>query len=230
MSIGLALRCDLSQFQTLSGKGLISALSQAYPDQVAVTSSFGAEAAVLLDLVASVNPSIPVLTVDTGCLFSETREYRDRLVRHLGLWDVRILMPDSDQLAARDPKMSLWWTDPDACCQLRKVEPMEWATKGFKVLIDGRKRYHGESRSDVAFVENDGGRIKAAPIADYDEAMIERAFVERGLPRHPLSLANYRSIGCEPCTSPVAPGEPVRSGRWAGKAKTECGLHKTVGL
>lgn len=221
---------DLEPFQSLSGKDLIAALALAYPDQVAVTSSFGAEAAVLLDLVATVNPALPVLTVDTGCLFAETREYRDRLVRHLGLWDVRILLPDSALLAARDPDKSLWWSDPDACCQLRKVEPMAWATKGFKVLIDGRKRYHGDSRSSIASVEVGGGRIKAAPLADYDEDDIERAFAERGLPRHPLLAANYRSIGCEPCTSPVAPGEPVRSGRWAGMAKTECGLHKSAGM
>jgi len=214
-------------FQGLYDKDLIGALVESYPGQVAVTSSFGAESAVLLDMVAAVDPAIPVLTVDTGCLFAETRTYRDRLVRHLGLSDVRILTPEPDQLAFRDPDKSLWWSDPDACCQLRKVEPMSWATRGFKALIDGRKRIHGDSRSDIAPVSLWGVLIKAAPLAGYGEADIERAFVERNLPRHPLVGAGYRSIGCEPCTSPVALGEPVRSGRWAGKAKTECGIHKS---
>lgn len=221
---------EAAQFEGLTGKELIRALLAAYPGRVAVTSSFGAEAAVLLDMVAQVDPSLPVLTVDTGCLFAETREYRDRLVRHLGLWDVRIIVPEPQPLTRRDPDNSLWWIDPDACCQLRKVEPLAWVSRAFKVLIDGRKRFHGEDRSDMPSVIAWGVKLKAAPLADYGEVDIERTFVERKLPRHPLVAAGYRSIGCEPCTSPVALGEPVRSGRWAGKTKTECGLHKSPWL
>jgi phosphoadenosine phosphosulfate reductase len=213
--------------EALYGKELIAALLEAYPKQVAVSSSFGAEAALLLDMVARVDPSIPVLTVDTGCLFDETRVYRDLLIGHLALTDVRILTPDATQLALRDADNSLWESDPDACCHLRKLEPMNWATKEFKVLIDGRKRFHGASRAEIKTVELWGRLLKAAPLAGFDEAEIERAFLERNLPRHPLSARGYRSIGCEPCTSPVGLGEPVRSGRWAGKAKTECGLHKS---
>jgi phosphoadenosine phosphosulfate reductase len=221
---------EAARFEGLYGKDLIRALISAYPGKVAATSSFGAEAAVLLDLVAQVDPSIPVLTVDTGCLFDETKEYRNRLVRHLGLLDVRIITPEPRQLTSRDPDNSLWWTDADACCQVRKVEPMAWASRDFKVLIDGRKRFHGKDRSDLSAVIVWGVKLKAAPLADYSEDDIERAFEERKLPRHPLVAAGYRSIGCEPCTSPVALGEPVRSGRWAGKAKTECGLHKSPWL
>ncbi|MBF0168883.1 MAG: phosphoadenylyl-sulfate reductase [Alphaproteobacteria bacterium] len=213
--------------EALHGKELIAALLEAYPKQVAVSSSFGAEAAVLLSLVAEVDPRIPVLTVDTGCLFEETRAYRELLIRHLGLTDVRILTPDASQIAFRDPGNELWESDPDACCHLRKLEPMNWATKAFKVLIDGRKRFHGDSRAKMKTVEQWGSILKAAPLAGFDEAEIERAFIQRNLPRHPLSARGYRSIGCEPCTSPVGLGEPVRSGRWAGKAKTECGLHKS---
>lgn len=230
MNAAINIRDEREPFLGLHGTDLIRALAAAYPGKVAAISSFGAEAAVLLDMVAEVDPSLPVLTADTGCLFPETLEYRNRLVRRLGLQDVRILTPEPSQLYCRDPGKDLWWTDPDACCQLRKVEPMAWASRDFKVLIDGRKRFHGDIRAEVETVSSWGVKLKAAPLAAFGPEDIERAFIKRNLPRHPLVAAGYPSIGCEQCTSPVAAGEPVRSGRWAGRAKTECGIHKSPWL
>lgn len=194
-----------------------------FAGRIAVTSSFGAEAAVLLDLVAQVDPATPVIFLDTGALFDETLEYRRGLTARLGLTDVRVVKPAPADLAAAE---DLWRTDADSCCELRKVRPLARALDGFAAVIDGRKRAHGADRAEVATLGADAaGRVKISPLAHWSEAEIEAAFVRRGLPRHPLLAQGYRSIGCWPCTRPVAEGESVRAGRWAGLAKTECGIH-----
>jgi phosphoadenosine phosphosulfate reductase len=211
---------------TLDGRALIAAVAAAYPGRTAVISSFGAEAAVLLDLVAQVDPSLPVFFIDTDELFDETHAYRETLVRHLGLADLRIVRPDPADLAAA---AELWRTDADACCRLRKVLPFERARLGFDLLIDGRKRLHGGTRENLHAIEaGEDGVIKVSPLATWSMERIEAAFEERDLPRHPLVAQGYRSIGCWPCTRPVVPGEPIRAGRWAGSAKSECGLHRLL--
>ncbi|MBX9633719.1 MAG: phosphoadenylyl-sulfate reductase [Magnetospirillum sp.] len=206
----------------LDGKELIAAVARDYAGRIAVTSSFGAESAVLLDLVAQVDPALPVIFLDTGELFDETLEYRDALERKLGLTNIRVVRPtDADRKEAED----LWRTDTDRCCELRKVRPLAKAVAGFDALIDGRKRAHGFDRGELGTVQSVGGVIKISPLANWSEAEIEAHFVARDLPRHPLVAQGYRSIGCWPCTRPTKPGESARSGRWAGSAKSECGIH-----
>lgn len=212
----------VAAFGHLSGKALIEAVLAHYPGKVAVTSSFGAESAVLLDLVAQVDPAVPVIFIDTGELFDETVEYRYQLERRLGLSDLRVVRPtEAERAAAED----LWRTDPDQCCELRKVRPLARAVADFTVLIDGRKRAHGFGREALSSVEPAGGVLKVSPLASWGEEDIQNAFAARNLPRHPLVARGYRSIGCWPCTRATAPGEPARAGRWAGSAKTECGIH-----
>lgn len=207
----------------LEGAALIEGLRRAFPDTLAVTSSFGAEAAVLLDLVAQVDRTIPVIFLDTDALFDETLAYRDRLVRRLGLAEVRLIRPTAGDLIAAD---ELWRSDPDRCCHLRKVIPLARATAGFRVLVDGRKRYHGGDRQAIEVIEGgERGIIKASPLARWSRLQIDAAYVERDLPRHPLEAGGYTSIGCWPCTRPIKSGEGLRAGRWAGSAKTECGIH-----
>lgn len=213
-------------YQTLDGKDLIAVMAtQVFPGRVGVISSFGAESAVLLDLVAQVDPSIPVLFLDTNELFDETLAYRDVLVASLGLTNLQILRPEPAVLAEAE---ELWQTDPDRCCHLRKVIPLEKAASGYAALIDGRKRAHGFERQSLQAIEvtAGGGPIKVSPLWSWTEQQIEDYFRERRLPVHPLTLQGYRSIGCWPCTRPTAPGESPRAGRWAGSAKTECGIHK----
>lgn len=210
----------------LGGKDLIAAMTQqVYSGRIAVTSSFGAESAVLLDLVAQVDPSVPVIFLDTGELFDETLEYRYRLERQLGLTDVRVVRPSSEDLSEAE---DLWRTDHDRCCYLRKVLPLARATEGFAALIDGRKQAHGFERQDLSSIQIVGGVAKISPLANWDEDDVQRAFKQRGLPVHPLVEQGYRSIGCWPCTRPTKPGESARAGRWAGSAKTECGIHTLV--
>jgi phosphoadenosine phosphosulfate reductase len=227
--VPLSLADDLSlRWGALDGRELLEVMiREVFPGRIAVTSSFGAEAAVLLDLVAQVEPATPVLFVDTDALFDETVAYRETLVRRLGLTDVRIARPSLADLAA---SAELWASDPDACCRLRKVLPFERVTRGFAALIDGRKGFHGAGRARLPVISGGvGGVVKISPLARWDEAEVEARFAARNLPLHPLWSQGYRSIGCWPCTRPVQPGEPARAGRWAGAAKTECGIHTFAG-
>ncbi|MEO5375444.1 MAG: phosphoadenylyl-sulfate reductase [Alphaproteobacteria bacterium] len=196
-----------------------------FPGRIALTSSFGAEAAVLLDLVAAVNPATPVVFLDTGALFGETRRYRDQLVERLGLTDLRIVTPSDAAVAVLDPDGTLWRRDPDACCRLRKVAPLRQAMAGFTAWITGRKRFHGFERSALQAIEADGSRIKINPLWDWSAERLAAHAEDRGLPVHPLLEDGYQSIGCLPCTERAAPDEGARAGRWRGQAKTECGIH-----
>ena len=196
-----------------------------FPGRLAVVSSFGTEAAVLLALVAEIDPAVPVIFLDTGKHFEETLDYRDELVAALGLTDVRSVKPDFSALLARDPDGDLWQRSPDACCHLRKVLPLRRALSGFDAWITGRKRYQGAVRWDLPLIEAADGKVKINPLAGWSLERIEAAFEARELPQHPLLADGYLSVGCEPCTQPTAPGTDLRSGRWAGLAKNECGIH-----
>ena len=198
--------------------------------RVGIVSSFGAESAVLLHLVAQVDPATPVLFLDTDKHFPETLAYRDELVAHLGLTDLRILTPDEAELAERDDTGLRWSYDPDGCCELRKVRPLARALAGFDATLTGRKAFQAATRADLPRFEIDtsdaAGRLKINPLIDWNAERIEAYFVEHQLPRHPLVERGFPSIGCAPCTHKVAPGEDPRSGRWKGWDKVECGIHK----
>lgn len=211
----------------LSGLELVEAMIRdAFPGRIALLSSFGIEAAVLLDMVARVDPATPVLFLDTGMLFGQTISYRDRLQADLGLTDIRSIQPDPAALAESDPDNTLWQRNPDACCALRKVEPMQRALDGFDAWFTGRKRFHGGMRTELESFDMDAdGRLKINPLAGWTRDTIDRYFKERELPRHPLADAGFTSVGCYPCTQPASDEKDTRSGRWAGSDKTECGIH-----
>ena len=196
-----------------------------FPGEVALVSSFGADSAVLLDLVAEVDPSIPVLFVDTEKLFGETLRHRDRLVSRLGLTDVRTISPEPLAVAEVDPLGVLWHADADACCRVRKVAPLARAIAPFAAWISGRKRFQAASRAAVPTFEADGARLKINPLATWSAEALAARIAARDLPAHPLVAQGYPSIGCMPCTSRVASGEDARAGRWRGSDKTECGIH-----
>lgn len=197
--------------------------------RVALVSSFGAEAAVLLHLVASVDRATPVLFVDTEKLFGETLRYRDQLVAQLGLSDVRTLTPDPARVAELDAKGILWARDKDLCCQIRKVEPLAAGLQPFAAWISGRKRFQAASRAAIPLVEVDGARLKINPLAAWTPEQLAVYTIENDLPAHPLVADGYPSIGCMPCTDRVRPGEDARAGRWRGSEKTECGIHLGLG-
>ena len=210
----------------LPAADLLSMLhGEVFPGRIALVSSFGAESAVLLHMVARIDRATPVIFLDSGRLFGETLRYRDALIDRLGLCDLRSLSPRAEDLAREDPDHLLFRRDPDRCCALRKVEPLQRALGGFQAWITGRKAYQGGLRRDLPRVEADGTRIKINPLADWDRDDIEDYFLQHDLPRHPLEAEGYLSIGCMPCTDRVALGEDVRAGRWRGVAKSECGIH-----
>ncbi len=199
---------------------------------VAVVSSFGAESAALLHLVASVDPALPVLFLDTGKHFPETLVYRDQLAEFLGLKDLRTLRPDATLLAKKDETGLRWSYDPDGCCEIRKVLPLEAALAPFDASITGRKAFQATTRAALPRFELGGarenGRIKVNPLANWSKADLDAYFAAHDLPRHPLEAEGYPSIGCAPCTSMALPDEDPRAGRWRGWDKTECGIHTPV--
>jgi phosphoadenosine phosphosulfate reductase len=205
------------------GGDLLAAMAAEFPGRLGIISSFGIESAVLLDLAAGVDPSLPVIFLDSGELFDETHDYRRLLVERLGLTDVRRITPAAADLAAAE---ELWRSDPDGCCHLRKVRPLHGVVAGFDALVDGRKRIHGAGRSALQTIEpGDKGVLKISPLARWSEQRIAEHFRDRGLPVHPLVRQGYRSVGCWPCSRPSLAGEGPRAGRWAGQGKSECGIH-----
>lgn len=221
-AVGLAARyADLPTAEMLE-----RALADPALGRVALVSSFGAESVVLLHLVASVAPDLPVLFLDTEMLFPETLYYQVRVAEALGLRDVRTIRPVPGDVTARDPGGNLHVRDPDACCTLRKAEPLERALDGFDGWITGRKRFQGAARTALPLFEtDDAGRIKVNPLATWGAEDIRAYIRAHDLPRHPLVDRGYPSIGCAPCTAPVGAGEDPRAGRWQGRDKTECGIH-----
>jgi len=202
---------------TLFAEGLLG--------RVAVVSSFGTESAVLLDLVARADPSVPVIFVDTLKMFPETLAYRATLVARLGLTNSWSVEPDAAALVGKDEKGLRWSYDPDGCCEIRKVEPLKRAKQGLDSWISGRKAFQSSTRQNIARFEIEDGRLKINPLGDWVKADLEAYFAAHDLPRHPLEAEGYLSVGCQPCTSKVMPGEDPRAGRWRGWQKVECGIH-----
>ena len=213
----------------LDGLALLRALLREGPlaGRTALVSSFGAESAVLLDMVATIDPATPVIFLDTGKLFPETHAYREELVDLLRLSDVRVVAPRAAALKRHDPAGELWSREPDLCCHIRKTEPLQEALAGFAGWITGRKRFQAGLRSQLPTIEPEwsSGRIKLNPLALWSAEDVEQYRLLRNLPKHPLVDQGYRSIGCVTCTRPVRPGEAPRAGRWWGLDKTECGIH-----
>ena len=196
-----------------------------FEGRIALVSSFGAEAAVLLDLVARIDPNLPVIFLETGMHFAQTLSYRDQLIKKLGLTNVQCITPDPADIAEHDPDESLWQWDTNQCCNIRKVLPLQKALQGYDAWINGRKQMHGGDRVRLPRLESSGGHIKVNPLARWTREDVDAAFAESGLPQHPLVDNGFSSIGCWPCTQAVANGDDARSGRWAGDEKTECGIH-----
>jgi phosphoadenosine phosphosulfate reductase len=204
---------------------IAAALKAVGREKLALVSSFGTQSAALLKVMADVDPAIPVIFLDTGWLFEETLAYRDTLITKLGLRDVRSIKPSDETLSREDPERDLWFSNPDACCRIRKVEPLQRALQSFDGWINGRKRFQGGLRSDIAVVEQDGARLKFNPFANVSREAIEAIFQSANLPPHPLAASGYLSVGCMPCTSRTSADEDERAGRWRGRPKTECGIH-----
>ena len=209
---------------------LSAMLQENLAGRTTIVSSFGAESAVLLHLIAAIDPSVPVLFLDTGKHFPETLAYRDELAERLGLTELRILRPNPLALQAKDASGLRWSYDPDGCCDIRKVQPLARALTRFDASFTGRKGFQAKTRANLPRFELDTsdaiGRLKINPLIDWNPGQIEAHFIMHDLPRHPLVARGYPSIGCSPCTRAVTLGEDPRAGRWSGWDKVECGIHQ----
>lgn len=204
---------------------IIAAAIEEFGTKLAAVSSFGADFVVLLHLIAQLQPSLPVLFLQTNKHFPATLRYQAQLVQELGLTDVRDLLPDPDALKIHDPLGALCLSDKDRCCDLRKVQPLAKAVASFQAWFTGRKQFQAATRHGLAAFEAVGEHIRINPLKGWSAAQLEHYRAEHHLPPHPLVAQGYRSVGCMPCTRAVSDDEDQRAGRWSGSGKTECGIH-----
>ncbi len=200
---------------------------------IALVSSFGAESVALIHLCAMVDRSVPILFIDTQYLFTETLVYQQEITERLGLRCLKIIQARSKDIALHDKYGALKFTDPNACCHVRKTAPLEDALSNYAGWITGRKRFQNAQRAQLEFFEFEPdpkipgqGRIKINPLAHWSSDDVRTYMDENRLPRHPLVARGFPSIGCAPCTSAVKDGEDPRSGRWRNQEKSECGIHR----
>lgn len=212
-----------------TAQSAIQQMTSGVAGRVALISSFGAESVVLLHMISEIKPDLPVIFIDTEMLFPATLSYQKRVADELGLTQVIHVNPDRGDVFERDNEGLLHLADTDACCALRKSEPLTRALSGYDAWISGRKRHQGPSRAALKLWENESDlRLKVNPLFDWGRDQLRDYIADHNLPRHPLIDAGYPSIGCAPCAYKVTPGLDPRSGRWANSDKTECGIHLPV--
>ena len=220
--------CWAEMLEESSPQEIFTWAVETFSDRLTVACSFGGITGLaLLELVRVHAPRTDVFTVDTGYLFPETVALRQRLRKQSGM-ELRVLEPLLDpEEQARLHGERLWERDPDRCCQIRKVEPAVRALEGREAWVVGLRRDQTDTRAKVSPVGWDSvNRLyRVAPFCRWTEEQVLDWMLDHGLEVHPLYFAGYRSIGCTHCTRPVADGEDLRSGRWAGTGKRECGLH-----
>ncbi len=204
-----------------------------YGEGLALSVSFGgAEGMVLLDMLSKISDDIWVFTLDTGFLFDETVEFRNKVMERYPSVKFKVIEPEmsvEEQVEKHGPE--LWSCAPDLCCQIRKIEPQKRWLSNYGAWASGIRREQTHNRSDTPIVEWDAffEVAKVAPLAAWGKEDVDRYVEENDVPLNPLLSQGYKSIGCEPCTRPVSDGEDWRAGRWAGNEKTECGLHVVNG-
>ena len=221
-------------YQDFSAQALLRVMAnKEFDGKIASLTSFGADSAVLLALIADVKPDLPIFFLNTGKHFAATLDYARDLTAQLKLTNVIWLTPDETMLGNIDPNGELWSQQPNRCCWLRKVEPLDRAMKeyGIEAMITGRKRYQTAQRANMETIEIDEkGIFRINPLAMWGKAQLQEFTERRDLPTHPLVAEGFPSIGCEPCTAMVEEGQDERAGRWqhtfdGDDKKTECGLH-----
>jgi phosphoadenosine phosphosulfate reductase len=213
-------------FEAMSAESLLEWAADAFGDRVCLTCSWQKQSSVLVHMVSDLGLDLPVLELDTQLFFKETYETRDRLVERYGLSLGRPeLISVAEQHRREGP--NLWERDPDRCCHIRKVEPLERALEPYTAWVSGIRRDQSPSRAETPKIQwsERYGVWKLHPLADWDEKRVWAYITVNEIPYNPLHEVGYRSIGCIPCTRPTRPDEEERAGRWAGSDKLECGIH-----
>lgn len=227
-------RLDVYYGESSAEDILTASITREFAGDIFLFSSFGAQSVLLIDMIAKIDKNLPILFLDTQKHFSETYDYVETLRKRYDLTDIRFIKPDPKLVNNIDSNGQLWQNQPNRCCWLRKVEPLQRAVKqmGVKALITGRKSYQTADRSSLSvFQIDEDGVFRVNPLSTWNSKQIWDEIKKRDLPTHPLLKQGYKSIGCAPCTSPVKEGQDERDGRWAhtinlyGQQKTECGIH-----
>ncbi|MEP7292418.1 MAG: phosphoadenylyl-sulfate reductase [Chloroflexota bacterium] len=201
--------------------------ADSYGKRLAVVTSFQTTGIVTLNMLHEIGLQVDVLTLDTGLLFPETYDLMERLQERLDFNLIRVKPEYTVEEQAAHYGEALWSREPDACCRMRKVVPLDKALVGYDAWVAGLRRDQSKSRSSLQAISWDqrNTKVKVSPFIDWTEEMVWTYIHAYDLPYNVLHDQGYPSIGCSPCTQPVAPGEDVRAGRWATTGKTECGIH-----
>ncbi|UUZ82105.1 phosphoadenylyl-sulfate reductase [Paenibacillus sp. P26] len=215
------------EFEKQSPEALLAWAVERFPN-ITLACSFGAEDVVLVDMLQKVSPKTDIFYLDTNVHFKETYETRDRPQQHYGVEFVQVLPKLTLEEQAAEHGEELWKSNPNQCCNIRKVDPLTDILKNYDAWITGIRRDQAPTRANAKKVEYDVkfGLVKFNPLADWTSEDVWNYIRSNNVIYNPLHDRNYPSIGCEHCTRPVAAGEDPRAGRWAGFEKTECGLHK----
>jgi phosphoadenosine phosphosulfate reductase len=215
------------KYEHESPEALLEYAVKTFPN-ITFACSFGAEDVVLVDMLQKISPKTDIFYLDTDFHFAETYETRDRIAAHYGINFVQVKSQLTPEEQAEQYGPELWKRDPNACCNLRKVEPLTRILGQYDAWITGIRRDQAPTRANAKKVEYDTkfGLVKFNPLASWTSEDVWKYIRENNVIYNPLHDRNYPSIGCEYCTRPVNPGEDPRAGRWAGFDKTECGLHK----
>jgi phosphoadenosine phosphosulfate reductase len=218
-------------FEAMSAEDVLQWAYGEFGARMCLTCSWQRQSSALVHMVSELGLDVPVVELDTQLFFKETYETRDRLVERYGLKPIR---PEVITVArqAIEEGPNLWETNPDRCCHIRKVEPLERALAGYDAWITGIRREQSPSRAGAQKVEwsERYGVWKIQPLVDWNAKRVEAYIYVNEIPYNPLHDAGYPSIGCIPCTRPVREGEEERAGRWAGSDKLECGIHVNAPL
>ena len=213
-------------FEKKSSFSILShSIQNLFSKKIAYVCSFGAESGVILHMISCIDKELPIIFLNTQKLFRETIDYRNKIIRHLSLKNVKEVFPNKKELESNDPKGLLWKKDPDLCCKLRKVEPLILNLKRYDAWISGRKSFQNHERASKSLIDAQEGKIIISPLINWSQKQINEYFLANDLPRHPLIQDGYLSIGCENCTVKTSNNSNPRSGRWSGTGKTECGIH-----
>ncbi|MNO36869.1 Phosphoadenosine phosphosulfate reductase [compost metagenome] len=221
----IAAKAD--EFESSTPQEIIAWAVETFPN-ITFACSFGAEDVVLVDMLQQISPSTDIFYLDTDFHFKETYETRDAIAAKYGLEFVRVSPKLTPEEQAVQYGEELWKSDPNACCNVRKVEPLTRVLGRYEAWITGIRRDQAPTRANAKKIEYDAkfGLVKFNPIAHWTSDDVWNYIREHELIYNPLHDRNYPSIGCEYCTRQVMPGEDPRAGRWSGTEKTECGLHK----
>jgi phosphoadenosine phosphosulfate reductase len=225
----IALKAKSAELESATPQEILRFVFATYPN-AAISTAFGPEGCALIDMAVRIKPEVPVFTIDTDYLFAETQALKDVLVARyrLNLKVIKPLLTIEEQ--ARRHGENLYASNPDRCCAIRKVEPNQRAIAGLDAWIAGLRRDQTAVRAGTDILErydHDDGKpyVKVNPLANWTRADTWNYLRDKGVPYNELLDRGYKSIGCSPCTQPVAAGEDERAGRWAGRGKTECGIH-----